>query len=363
MESFGKLLKDAREAKQLSYDNVEAETKIMKLYLEALESEELDVFSGETYVLGFLRNYALYLNLDAEHLIQLYHAKKLQETPVPEGLLKIRKSRWFVFGIVMLCLVLAAGLGVLGWWGFTKWQENRVPETDIISIAPDIGKTYTLTADPVKMRIYEGDIIRIDTEEGELSMSVEKTLEVLSFRTPAGVQIVELGEELDIDIDGNGTGDVSVFLTDVSMKNDTLGAEVRMYAKNAEAGESTVDDSIIMSAATYGDAADQLVLIKSNRAFPFTVTASFRGSCLFRYQYDNEVENEDFYANGDKLVYTAKNSSRVWMSNANTVKIQVQGDGQTTDLAFGKAGQVLVEDIRWVKEADGVYKLVVLQVE
>ena len=85
MESFGKLLSEAREKKQLSYETVEAETKILKRYLEALEDEQLDVFSGETYILGFLRNYSDYLGCDTNHLISLYHAKILQETPVPEA--------------------------------------------------------------------------------------------------------------------------------------------------------------------------------------------------------------------------------------------------------------------------------------
>ena len=51
------------------------------------------------------------------------------------------------------------------------------------------------------------------------------------------------------------------------------------------------------------------------------------------------------------------------MSNALTVKLQVQVDTQVVDIAYGKAGQVIVEDIRWRQDPDGGYKLVVLQVE
>ena len=51
------------------------------------------------------------------------------------------------------------------------------------------------------------------------------------------------------------------------------------------------------------------------------------------------------------------------MSNANTVKIQVTGDGKNADIEMGKAGQVMVQDIRWIKEPDGTYKLVVLEVD
>jgi cytoskeletal protein RodZ len=363
MESFGKILEEAREKKELSYENVEAETKILKRYLEALESEQLDVFSGETYILGFLRNYSDYLGCDTDHIINLYHAKILQETPIPEGLLKIKKSAVFVVSMVILGLVVIAGLVFLGIWGIGKIKENRVDDSPVISLAQQIGKTYMVTSDPLKQRIYEGDIICVDADGTELSVSVEKTLETLSLRTPIGVQEVELGESLDIDFNGDGIADISLYLSDVSSKDSSFGAEVRMIKKERQVTDDFVDESSILSVSDFSNSTDQLVLIKSNRAFPFTVSANFRGSCLFRYQSDLKASVEDFFANGDKLVFTSNNSARIWMSNALTVKLQVQGDTQVTDIAFGKAGQVIVEDIRWIKESDGSYKLVVLQVD
>ena len=363
MESFGKILKEAREKKQLSYENVEADTKIMKRYLEALESEQLDIFSGETYILGFLRNYSDYLGCDTNHLITLYHAKILQETPIPEGLLKIRKSSLFIAGMIALGLVVVAGLVFLGIWGFGKIKEKRLAESPVINLAQEIGKTYTVTLDPIKQRVYEGDIISVTEGDKELSMSVEKTLETLSLRTPIGVQIIELGENLDIDIDGDGSTDVSLYLSDISHTDSSLGAEVRMLKKEKVVSDDSIDETSILSVSDFNTTTEQLVLIESNRAFPFTVTANFRGACLFRYQSDLKPSVEDFYSNGEKLDFNQNNSVRIWISNALTVKLHVQGDTQTADIGFGKAGQVVVEDIRWIKEADGTYKLVVLQVE
>ena len=265
--------------------------------------------------------------------------------------------------MVLLVLVAIAGLVFLGIWGIGKIKEKRVADSPVISLAQEIGKTYMVTFDPVKQRIYEGDIICVDVDGSELSVSVEETLDTLSLRTPIGVQVVELGETLDIDIDGDGIADISLYLSDISTKDSSLGAEVRMIKKERLVTDEFVDESSILSVSDFDNSTDQLVLIKSNRAFPFTVSANFRGACLFRYQSDLKVSVEDFFANGDKLVFTSNNSARIWMSNALTVKLQVQGDTQVTDIAFGKAGQVIVEDIRWIKEADGSYKLVVLQVE
>ena len=54
---------------------------------------------------------------------------------------------------------------------------------------------------------------------------------------------------------------------------------------------------------------------------------------------------------------------RLWISNANTVKMQLIADGKSYDLEMGHPGQVSVQDIRWIKEANGVYKLTVAEVD
>ncbi|WP_424658893.1 helix-turn-helix domain-containing protein [Desulfofundulus sp.] len=63
------MLREARHARGLSLEQVEAETKIRRKYLEALEEEAFDVLPGRVYVRGFLRNYARFLGLDAGALV------------------------------------------------------------------------------------------------------------------------------------------------------------------------------------------------------------------------------------------------------------------------------------------------------
>ena len=60
---------------------------------------------------------------------------------------------------------------------------------------------------------------------------------------------------------------------------------------------------------------------------------------------------------------TANNGVRVWMSNGNTVKFTVVADTKSYDLEIGKAGQVLVQDIKWVRDTEGKYKLVVVELD
>ena len=60
---------------------------------------------------------------------------------------------------------------------------------------------------------------------------------------------------------------------------------------------------------------------------------------------------------------TPHNGIRLWISNNNTVKISIIADSKSYDLDIGTAGQVFVEDIKWIKDTDGKYKLVVVTLD
>ncbi len=72
MEGIGGILREARERKGATLDQIEETTKIKKRYLLALEHEEWDRMPGKVYAKGFLRTYARYLGLDEHALGDMY---------------------------------------------------------------------------------------------------------------------------------------------------------------------------------------------------------------------------------------------------------------------------------------------------
>lgn len=62
--SIGKLLKDAREAKNISLEDIASKTKININVLKALECNDLDSLPNITYVRGFVANFAKTVGLD-----------------------------------------------------------------------------------------------------------------------------------------------------------------------------------------------------------------------------------------------------------------------------------------------------------
>ncbi len=69
---MGAALKTERENRGLTLKDIERETSIRATYLDALENGRYDALPNEVYVKGFIRNYAEFLHLNAEKLVQEY---------------------------------------------------------------------------------------------------------------------------------------------------------------------------------------------------------------------------------------------------------------------------------------------------
>ena len=72
---IGDTLRKERERQKLSIHDVEQGTSIRAVYIEALENGNYDNLPGEGYAKGFVKNYANFLNLDAEKLSKEFSAE------------------------------------------------------------------------------------------------------------------------------------------------------------------------------------------------------------------------------------------------------------------------------------------------
>ena len=77
MESLGQWLKERREARSISLEEIAAATKIVPRYLEALENDRLDVMPGGFFIKGIIRTYAQAIGLDPDEVLGRYKAAGL----------------------------------------------------------------------------------------------------------------------------------------------------------------------------------------------------------------------------------------------------------------------------------------------
>jgi cytoskeleton protein RodZ len=70
--TVGEILREARRKKGITLEQAQAATRIRLKYLQALEEDDYAVLPGPVYARGFLRNYAAYLGLIPEEIVDLY---------------------------------------------------------------------------------------------------------------------------------------------------------------------------------------------------------------------------------------------------------------------------------------------------
>jgi len=85
MASIGQELKKEREARGLSLKGIADSTRITLRYLEAIETDRLDIFPGEFFVKGMLRSYAKAVGLDEDQLVERYRRAGLLSAGGPES--------------------------------------------------------------------------------------------------------------------------------------------------------------------------------------------------------------------------------------------------------------------------------------
>ncbi|MGL1832433.1 RodZ domain-containing protein [Rhodocyclaceae bacterium SMB388] len=71
--TVGRLLRRAREARGESLSDVAHALKLSQRQIEAMELERFDLLPGPAFVRGFVRNYARYVGMDADRLLDHLH--------------------------------------------------------------------------------------------------------------------------------------------------------------------------------------------------------------------------------------------------------------------------------------------------
>ena len=127
MASIGEQLKQIREDKNISLEEVANATKISKRYLQAIEEGNYGLIPGQTYVIGIIRNYARYLGLDPKPIIEQYsklilpNDDDIKPVAMTRGNQKnnqrrVARKRVGILVIVIVFLILCLA-GLVWWYG------------------------------------------------------------------------------------------------------------------------------------------------------------------------------------------------------------------------------------------------------
>ena len=367
MESLGERLKTARERKGCTFDQISRDTNIARRYLEALENEDFGQFPGEPYLLGFLRNYGDYLGLETQELISSYRMLRIQEQPVPvEQLLKDTQRSPVPF------LLVGGVLAVLAIAGFAAFMIlGRGTGERTQAVVERKATEYELTSGFMEKRLYRGDSVLVTVGSERFKLAIAELGESVKLQAPGGDVVLDLGQEGTVDLNGDGVSELKLFVADLFKNDPSKGVALRLeLADTASLADSmavTTPEEALEGASSIAEAAPSVagtpVIFSSPNPYPFTLQATFKGYCMFRWEADRKEREERYFHKAELLNVQAQNGIRLWVSNAGAVKLQAIGGGKTVDLDIGGSGEVVVTDLKWVKDADGRFKLTTVRLD
>ena len=91
-KTLGELFRSKRVEKGMTVKEVESSTSIRAAYIEAIESGSLQNLISQVYMKGFMKQYAVFLGLDAAALVERYAAFFSQD-------MKAEPAKEFSFGL------------------------------------------------------------------------------------------------------------------------------------------------------------------------------------------------------------------------------------------------------------------------
>ncbi|WP_367407089.1 helix-turn-helix domain-containing protein [Peribacillus frigoritolerans] len=138
LTELGNRLKEAREAKGLSLEDLQELTKIQKRYLIGIEEGNYSMMPGKFYVRAFIKQYCEAVGLDSEEIFEQYKSEipSVYSEELPEQLSRVQSRKTIPAGdskVVemlprILAVVLVIGAAVLIWVLVSNYMSN--PDND-----------------------------------------------------------------------------------------------------------------------------------------------------------------------------------------------------------------------------------------
>ncbi len=222
--TFGSWLRREREIREIPLHEIAEVTKISIRYLEALEQDRFDVLPAPVFAKGFLKEYARYVGLDPDDVINSYLTSQqdgevVEEEPLVETPTGSRSSATLM-GTAIIVLLAAVAAVVFYSERFRGEAREAAPppiaappvpappppepvEVEPAVIAPEVPLVVTMdfTEDCWVEVVVDGRrrISELHVQGESIRFEAEEQV-ILTLGNPAGVRIERNGEPFEFDM-------------------------------------------------------------------------------------------------------------------------------------------------------------------
>ena len=198
LATFGEELKREREIRGISLKEISDDTKISKRFLEALERNDHKTLPAPVFTRGFVRQYARYLGLNAEDIVNRYnfaaagddrieksaHLERLVQPPVVHGQPPPKKGIPPPYARIdrniYITVAIIIALAAVGWWAFRFKQQHDAEQAEAAAHPPVVASSSAAAANSAQTSVPPTQVTNPDTLRLTLDLTDDSwvTLEV-----------------------------------------------------------------------------------------------------------------------------------------------------------------------------------------
>lgn len=227
-------LKKVREECGISLSEISKSTKIRKSYLENIENGNFDALPADVYVKGFLKNYADYINLDANEVLRQYEKERGVFSNIKKTkTIAEQPNRLGRFKVPMITITprmaAAAFFGILVFAGFFYFYKeigkfSEAPRLVVVQPASDISTpsgsidVIGMTDKENKVTINGQPVYVNDSGQFKETLSLQKGLNSIFIKS-----VNRFGKEVEKSF--NVSADYEVKMSEGKNEEKVAGAE------------------------------------------------------------------------------------------------------------------------------------------
>lgn len=331
--TIGETLKRARTKLGLDLDDVTRDTKIAKMFLIALENDDISSLPQGVYTRNFLRTYARYLKLDEDILTTEYHEQysikphyvhQLEQTKADNRVFVERRNKRLI--VVFFLIAVPVGLGVLYW-------KMREPINELLSGVISAGTELPAAKPPTPVGLEP------PAKTSEDSNQPPESALIVDEQEPSSAEDQETTEPSDESSDDLSPADAQ------PADADEPGAET-----GSDSSSETLDES---AAPAPDDASTEATLAEGERETTSPADQPLPISSL---------EGLTFYPTEREPASLAETFSIEGLDESVWVEVIIDGidvtkrllrKGQVRHYIYGQSQTVILGDARAVAAQDG----------
>lgn len=200
-KTLGKILKQAREAKKVSITQASQTLRIREAFLVALENDTFEEIPGKTYIVGFIRSYAHYLDLNAPQMTALFYKEHDADAFINRFILpKPLQENATPSKRITLYVLLALAALFCAWYALELYQATEPTKKfdPIENVSSEISHTEILPTETTpteqlvdeKVTTLESTDLKEEKEDlGSPTPSTPSQEEQTSQPTPASLKL------------------------------------------------------------------------------------------------------------------------------------------------------------------------------